>query len=316
VAPLSRTASFDAVRITTFALSVESPTSIPLLTKMRAFRRERFAAAYSKQFYPRAASLSVSARGMFHERRDGAMAEHDMLLEPYVDASAWTGVDMQNDDSWIYHLSDEEITEIESALQHVKAKGLKHSEITEADFPMPHFGPTVAAMREQVENGRGLCVLKGVPVQGKSVDDVELVYAGLAAHVGKSIVQDPQGTLIDHVMDRGLDYGDISVRGYTTNAELTPHCDSGDIVSLLCVRQAMSGGINTLASSTAIYNELLAKHREYIEALTCVAAARRGSTRTSPRIACRCIPGIRASSPAVSIRKPCSRQSSCRACRR
>jgi alpha-ketoglutarate-dependent taurine dioxygenase len=33
------------------------------------------------------------------------------------------------------------------------------------------------------------------------------------------------------------------------------------------VRQAKSGGVNTLASSMAIYNELLARHPEYLEAL-------------------------------------------------
>lgn len=195
------------------------------------------------------------------------MAEHEMRLEPVDDASAWTRAEMQNDTSWIYRLSDEETVEIEAALKEVVAKGMAHKDITEADFPLPHFGPTVTKLRNQIEDGRGIAVLKGMPVEGKSVEEIELMYAGVAAHVGHSIVQDPQGSLIDHVCDRGISYDNIAVRGYTTNAELTPHCDSGDIVSLLCVRQAKEGGINTLASSIAIYNEILAKHREYLDAL-------------------------------------------------
>lgn len=195
------------------------------------------------------------------------MAEYDMLLEPLRDASAWTRADMESDRSWVYELSAEEISEIESALQQVQEKGLEHAEICEADFPLPHIGPLVTKLRDQIEDGRGIAVLKGMPIQGKTVEQQQLLYAGVAAHIGQSIIQDPQGTLIDLVTDRGLSYDDIAVRGYTTNAELTPHCDSGDIVSLLCIRQAREGGINTLASSMAIYNEILAKHREYLEPL-------------------------------------------------
>ena len=81
------------------------------------------------------------------------------------------------------------------------------------------------------------------------------------------INQDTSGTLIDHVCDRGRSYDDISVRGYTTNAQLTPHCDSGDLVGLLCVRPAKEGGMNNISCAMAIYNEILKTHPEYLEPL-------------------------------------------------
>ena len=84
---------------------------------------------------------------------------------------------------------------------------------------------------------------------------------------GRLIVQDTSGTLIDHVSDRGKSYNDIRVRGYTTNAELTPHCDSGDLLGLLCVRQAQSGGENQLSSAVTIYNRILEERPEYLECL-------------------------------------------------
>jgi len=184
-----------------------------------------------------------------------------------TDPSAWRRDDLKNDSSWIYSLESAERDEIEKAFSSLVEKKISHAEVKTGDFPLEHFGPTVSSLRDQIENGRGIAVLKGIPIAGKSVEDIELLYAGIAAHIGESIVQDTDGTLIDHVCDRGLSYDDISVRGYTTNAKLTPHCDSGDIVSLLCVRNAKSGGVNKLSSSIAIYNELLDSNPEYLDTL-------------------------------------------------
>jgi alpha-ketoglutarate-dependent taurine dioxygenase len=195
------------------------------------------------------------------------MPKPDMLLGPVTDLSAWKGADMKKDRSWIYRLNDRETADIESAFRTLLASGKGQHEVTEDDFPLEVFGRLVSAMRDQIEDGRGITLLKGVPIAGKTVDQVELLYAGIAAHIGTSIAQDTQGTLTGRVEDLGNNYKDISVRGTNTNAQLTPHCDSGDILSLLCVRQAKSGGMNTLASSMAIYNEILARHEQFIEPL-------------------------------------------------
>jgi hypothetical protein len=194
-------------------------------------------------------------------------APHDMLLEPVKDASAWTRADMEADRSWIYRLNEGERAEIEMAFEAVARRGIRHQDVADADFPLEHFGPIVTSLREQIENGRGVAVLKGIPIAGKTVDELELLYAGIAAHIGTSIVQDTKGTIIDRVEDKGLSYNNIAVRGSTTNAQLTPHCDSADIVALLCVRPARRGGLNTISSSMAIYNEILAKHEEYLASL-------------------------------------------------
>jgi alpha-ketoglutarate-dependent taurine dioxygenase len=174
---------------------------------------------------------------------------------------------MRKDDSWIYRLNDREIAEIESAFTRIAGTAKSHEEIQQKDFALETFGRLVTAMRDQIEDGRGVTLLKGVPIAGKTVEHVEMLYAGIAAHIGTSVVQDTQGTLTGRVEDLGNNYHDIKVRGTNTNAQLTPHCDSADILALLCVRQAKSGGVNTLASSMAIYNEILARHEEFIEPL-------------------------------------------------
>jgi hypothetical protein len=60
-----------------------------------------------------------------------------------------------------------------------------------------------------------------------------------------------------HVRDPGLDYTDPHVRGYQTRARLDYHVDGSDVVGLLCVRAARSGGISTIVSSTAIHDEIV-----------------------------------------------------------
>jgi hypothetical protein len=194
------------------------------------------------------------------------MPKMDMLLKPVDDRSAWKGTDMMKDNSWIYRLNERETAEIESAFARLSSTA-RIETLTQKDFPLETFGRLVSAMRDQLEDGRGMTLLKGVPIAGKSVEQVELLYAGIASHLGTMIAQDTKGELIGRVEDRGNNYKDISVRGTNTNAQLTPHCDSADILSLLCVRQAKVGGVNTLASSMAIYNEILARHEEFLEPL-------------------------------------------------
>jgi TfdA family taurine catabolism dioxygenase TauD len=195
------------------------------------------------------------------------MLKPDMLLGPVADRSAWKGADMMKDDSWIYRLNARESAEIESAFARLSHTAKRHEDVTAKHFPIETFGRLVTAMRDQIEDGRGVTLLKGLPIGGKTVEQVELLYAGISAHIGTSVAQDTEGTLIGRVEDRGNNYQDIKVRGTNTNAQLTPHCDSADILALLCVRQARSGGVNTLASSMAIYNEILARHEEFLEPL-------------------------------------------------
>ncbi len=195
------------------------------------------------------------------------MPKPDMLQGPVAERSAWIGADMTKDDSWIYRLNAREAGEIESAFTKVAGLSKGHADVTQRDFPLDTFGRLVTAMRDQIEDGRGVTLLKGVPIGGKTVEQLELLYAGITAHIGTSVAQDTEGTLIGRVEDRGNNYQDITVRGTNTNAQLTPHCDSADILALLCVRQAKSGGVNTLASSMAIYNEILARHEEFLEPL-------------------------------------------------
>jgi hypothetical protein len=60
----------------------------------------------------------------------------------------------------------------------------------------------------------------------------------------------------------GLSSDDPNVRIYQTHERQTFHTDSADIVGLLCLQSARSGGESALVSSTTLYNEMRARRPE------------------------------------------------------
>lgn len=183
------------------------------------------------------------------------------------DRSAWRGIDFAQDESWIHHLTDTEISELDTALSRVVDSDLAPLAFSKKEFPLPTFGPTLAGVLDELENGRGFVLIRGMPVERYDERSLYRLYWGIAVHLGDMISQNARGDLIGRVEDQGVDINSVNARGYTTNAELHPHNDSSDIVGLLCLRQAKQGGESTIASAMTIYNEILATHPEYLETL-------------------------------------------------
>jgi hypothetical protein len=189
------------------------------------------------------------------------------LIRPVPDASAWLTADFSDDEFYTRCFTRAELSEIDSALACLLKARVSLAEVRANHFPLPRLGSVLQDVQREIENGRGFIVLRGMPVDRYDVEDLKLLHLGLLAHLGTPVTQDTQATLVESVMDRGVSYAGIQVRGYMTNAELTPHCDSGDVVGLLCVRAAKSGGISQIASSISIYNEILRTRPEYLEVL-------------------------------------------------
>ena len=79
--------------------------------------------------------------------------------------------------------------------------------------------------------------------------------------------QPPLGHVLGHVQDLGLDVADPNVRIYQTNERQTYHTDSCDIVGLLCLKTAQSGGLSALVSSTTIFNEMRRRRPDLLKLL-------------------------------------------------
>jgi len=197
----------------------------------------------------------------------------ETLHRPVTGPSAWKAKDFENDQTWIREFRPEELRELHDAAMALKATGKGPEEFGPDDFPLPALSPAIAGIHEDLAEGRGFVLLRGIDVERYDPETLELLFWGFQAHLGKIISQNSEGDLLGYVTDRGEDYElgqhyENNIRGHRTRSRLNPHTDSCDVVGLLCVRPAKSGGASAICSSMAIYNECLALHPEYIDPLT------------------------------------------------
>lgn len=171
--------------------------------------------------------------------------------------SAWLGPEQARRDDWLYRLSSSEVEELEDALAIAKASGKPMRSIGPADFPLPSLGGAISSWLGELETGRGFVAVRGVPVEGKSVEDCGLMYWGLGSHLGTAVSQNAAGDLLGHVRDTGADPRDPSVRLYKTRERLAFHTDGADIIGLLCLRPARRGGTSRISSSVTVFNEIM-----------------------------------------------------------
>lgn len=181
--------------------------------------------------------------------------------------SAWTGAELRRRDDWIYRLSPTEIAEIDAAVTAVRGRGLELAEIGRTDFPLPELGPVLDRLRDEILNGRGFVLIRGLTVANRPIEQNAAAYWGIGAYFGKPRSQNAMGHLLGHVRDLGLATTDPNVRTYQTTERQHFHTDSCDIVGLLCLKTAKRGGLSSLTSSMAIYNAIARRRPDLLHRL-------------------------------------------------
>src|SRR5215471_17018108 len=185
-------------------------------------------------------------------------------LAPHLEGpGAWYGPALAARGGWIEPLSGAELDELASAaepwLARVERDARALNELTPRDFPLPTLAPRVARVTEELLHGRGFALLRGFPIDRWGNRLCAVAFYGLGVHIGRPRTQNAQGHLLGHVRDVGLRSDDPNVRIYQTHERQTFHTDSADVVGLLCLQTAKSGGLSALISSITLYNELRAQ---------------------------------------------------------
>lgn len=171
-------------------------------------------------------------------------------------ANAWYGPDLAARCDWMHQLDPVDVAEIDAAIDHALACRIERVALTAADFPLPRLAPRLQRIRTDILHGRGVALLRGWPAGECGFERDALAFLGIGAHLGEFVSQNGKGHVLGHVANLGLNYADPTTRGYQTRAELRYHVDGGDIVGLLCMQPACSGGLSKIASSTAVWNEI------------------------------------------------------------
>jgi hypothetical protein len=163
-------------------------------------------------------------------------------------------------------LTAAEIAEIDTALAALTREGpVDFPDITAARFPLPTLGAFFQRQLHELRYGRGFLLLRGLPRERYTADQMALIYFGLGAHLGVPTPQSWQGELLGHVVDiSDIDQG---VRGYNAGGGQNMHTDSCDIVALMCLRAAKSGGKSRIASSHAVHDHLATTRPDLLKLL-------------------------------------------------
>lgn len=183
-----------------------------------------------------------------------ARPHEGMRREPLEIPAAWRGSTMRRRDDWITELGPAEQAELDAAVKHALSTGRPLHELTAADFPLPGLSARIGQWRREVRHGRGFHLIRGVPVASWSARAAEAFFWCFGLHLGIPGAQNAEGDLLGHVRD---EHHGEDVRYYRTNRDIGFHCDAADVVGLLCLRPARRGGLSRVASSLAIYNEIL-----------------------------------------------------------
>ena len=192
----------------------------------------------------------------------------ERVLPPEVeDRSAWYGAELAKSDEWIVRLEPAEIAEVERVVDALDRSRAELTRITAAKVPLPALGPRLHELLDEVLNGRGFVLIKGLPVERWSRRQAAIAFLAIGVHLGNLRMQNAGGHLLGHVRDLGRSSDDPNTRIYQTRERQTHHTDSCDVVGLMCLQTAKSGGLSSLASSTTIFNEMRQRRPDLLSVL-------------------------------------------------
>ena len=183
----------------------------------------------------------------------------------------WVGSELELSTDWRYSATPEEIAHLENMVRKV-AGPLKNDTnkllgMSRQDFDLGPFSERLDEIMSQVRDGLGVALYQGLPLDRFSLLETAIIYWAMGLYIGQPMSNNSEGDMVGHVVNAGKNYNDPRHRGYQTNATMDYHCDQTDLVTLLCINTAKSGGTSKLASSIAIYHELMRRQPELVEVL-------------------------------------------------
>ena len=186
-------------------------------------------------------------------------------LQPFDHPAAWKATDFAAKDAFAIDLERRHIEALESEVSRCKGTITDFGQVTPESFPLAAIRDDVAVWKKEVQQGRGILLLRGFPVARIELDDLRLMYIGLGSHFGRPVSQSAMGDLIGDVVNVGGK--DRRERAYRSSRALNLHTDRCDHVAMLCIRPAVDGGLSAYASALTIHNEMLKERPDLLALL-------------------------------------------------
>ena len=173
---------------------------------------------------------------------------------------AWTVDDLQTDPGWIFELDDRARRDLTAAVRTAADPAKALFDYRRDEFDLGSAWPVISAALRQVRDGTGFAILRGMPRDGLTATEFELLTWAIGLHTGVARPQGKASQFLSAVRDAGTVYRTGKGRGYSSNADLDFHTDSADIVLLTCYNVARAGGMSMVSSSVTAH-EILAAER-------------------------------------------------------
>ncbi|MPZ47559.1 MAG: hypothetical protein GEV05_30220 [Betaproteobacteria bacterium] len=111
-----------------------------------------------------------------------------LLLEKMPDPGcAWPASTYARDDSWTDRLIENEVLEQDAALARLSERGLRWPSSGKEEFEIPALGKRLQRMLVEIRSGRGFVLIKCIPVDRYSSEELRNMYWVSGAHLGTVI---------------------------------------------------------------------------------------------------------------------------------
>jgi hypothetical protein len=180
---------------------------------------------------------------------------------------AWKASTFEDPSDYLVELTSDDRGEMLAAIEKLERRGRLapvHA-LAKGDFGFGELGKKLERGYEEVRSGKGFVVLRGLPIEGLTLEQFTACAWGLGTHFGRALSQNAQGELVTSVIDASAE--DATPRMYRSSLELRPHSDITAMISLACWHKSASGGASIIVSGVTVHDAIRERSPGLLEPL-------------------------------------------------
>lgn len=129
-----------------------------------------------------------------------ALVTSVVLSKPTDGPMTWHGSDLRKENI-AFDFSRAQATALEDVLLRVRTAGLALANIKLEHCRHPALDDALAHVFNEIQDGRGIAILRGIPVANHSVEDVSTMFWAIGTHFDRGVSQSARGDVLGLVQD-------------------------------------------------------------------------------------------------------------------
>ena len=135
------------------------------------------------------------------------------MYEKVDDKSVWLGANIQESPQWIHKFSSEEVKELGRALETYESRCNELHEMNKSNFPLSKVAAAIDQMLNEIEEGLGLYLFRGLNTQIFTKDQLRAIFWGIGLYCGTAVSQSKKGDVLGDVRNIGTAQEGPNFRG-------------------------------------------------------------------------------------------------------